>query len=138
MAWVLCGSSALCDIIEEESDSEEQPQKGDKQKTKDAGDTTNSSCNKEYEVDYISSCTPLYSKLEQGQWGCVVTFLESGYWPDNLFFPDPSSPSQQVRTWVTRRDNDHDHDVNDDAENNQNNNNTNKHKHIRWSQLPLQ
>jgi hypothetical protein len=118
MGWDVCGSSSLCTICEE-SDSEQE--QGDRQ-TSVVNEIILSSSHiklsKEFEVDYATSCTTLYNKLEQGQWGCVVTFLESGYWPDSLFFADPATPSQQARTWVTRHD----------AEN---------PSTIRWSQLPL-
>jgi hypothetical protein len=130
MEWALCGSSALCAIREEDSfdnEHQQQAQRETQHTTSKVNNTTKNS--KEFEADYASSCTTLYTKLEHGQWAAVVTFLESGYWPDNLFYADPISPSQQVRTWVTRRNDDH-HD--DDAvfENNG--------KTIRWSQLPLQ
>ena len=69
------------------------------------------------EVDY-TDCTPLYRKLEDGQWDAVTTFLESGVWPGHLF-RDASSPVDQAKTYVTRHDAKH----------------SNK---LLWSQLPLQ
>jgi hypothetical protein len=66
-------------------------------------------------------CTPLFRRIEQANWGDVMCFLDTGYWPGG-FFKDPLSPAEQARTWVYRFQ-----DKEDDE----------GKKRLRWSQLPL-
>lgn len=69
-----------------------------------------------FSCDYETSCSPLYKKIEQGEWLAVVDFLETGKWePPNWFFdmildffsisrgPPPSTPNEQAKTFVINR-----------------------------------
>jgi ankyrin repeat protein len=66
--------------------------------------------------DYDTNCSPLYKKIEQGEWLAVLNFLESGEWePQNWFYDSilrffgielapVSSPNEQAKTFVIKRD----------------------------------
>jgi ankyrin repeat protein len=69
-----------------------------------------------FSCDYETNCSPLYKKIEQGEWLAVVDFLETGRWePANWFFdtildffsitrgPPPSTPNEQAKTFVINR-----------------------------------
>jgi len=71
------------------------------------------------ECDYDTNLTPLYEAIEERAWIAVNQFLHTGYWPES-FFPDPMSPEDQARTWVTR------YEQRPDGT-----------KKVRWSQLPI-
>jgi len=76
------------------------------------------------ECNYEKNCTPLYKRIENEDWPVVASFLDTGYWP-NTFFPDKLTPSEQVKTWVTRFEKG---GIDDDEE---------EDEKIKWSQLPL-
>jgi ankyrin repeat protein len=69
-----------------------------------------------FSCDYDTNCSPLYKKIEEGEWLAVVDFLETGRWePANWFFdtildffsitrgPPSSTPNEQAKTFVINR-----------------------------------
>jgi hypothetical protein len=86
-----------------------------------SGDSSKSTTDESLECSY-ENCTPLFRRIERGDWGDVMCFLDTGYWPGD-FFKDPiGSPTEQAKTWVYRF-----HDKEDDE----------GKRRLRWSQLPL-
>jgi hypothetical protein len=66
------------------------------------------------ECDYDKEPTTLYQAIESEAWIPALQFLETGKW-EHMFRSDPSPPSRQAQTWVTRFENDR----------------------VRWSILPI-
>jgi len=76
-------------------------------------------CSHYYDLDYDTDVTSLYQAIEEEVWAPLKIFLYTGYWPNTLF-PEPESPKEQSRTWITRYQRGQDGT-----------------KEVRWSQLPI-
>lgn len=70
-----------------------------------------------FSCDYEHNCSPLFTKIEQGEWLSVVDFLETGRWESTNWFSDmvlnifsitsaqpTSTPTEQAKTVVIKRD----------------------------------
>ena len=85
-------------------------------------------------------CTPLYRRIERAEWGEILSFLDTGYWP-NDFFIDPVSPEVQAKTWVYRFNDTDDSTASTTANSDDDGagvvKKKKKKRRLRWSQLPL-
>ena len=62
---------------------------------------------KPLESSYENNCSNLYKRIEtatsESEWGAILRFIDTGYWPNNIF-ADKVSPKHQAMMWITRLD----------------------------------